>query len=123
MLGALLLNLPTEITSSGPARSYGTSWNPRWSEMYGPDAEAAAQEPEAVEAAIEEIAEAEFVPEAIQPVKEYVHRERKRLSERLNDYQPEPDPTLVYVIEAHLYFLDWKRKRNNQAAMAIALID
>lgn len=122
MLAALLLNIPN-FSQHGPSapKAYSTSWNPKWSEMYGPDAQRKRTEKETVKKAVAALKEAEYVPEALQEIKEIVHS--RSLVDELNDWQPDTDFYVVYLLEAYFFYLYWRKRMNKQAAMAIVIME
>lgn len=125
MLGALLLNIPQEvvpppITSSGPLRGYGTTWNKDWSKKYGPEAQEAKLDKEKILEAVEAIQEAEYVPPQMQEIKEIVHK--RSLVDELEAYQPDTDLYIIYVLEAYLYFCDWRKKDDEDIATILLLM-
>lgn len=125
MLGALLLNIP-KPTSSGPERGYatrtshGTGWNKDWSKDYGPEAQEAKLDKKKILEAVEAIQEAEYVPPQMQEIKGIVHK--RSLVDELEAYQPDTDLYIVYVLEAYLYFCDWRKKDDEDIATILLLM-
>ena len=122
MLAALLLNIP-QFSQHGEAkpRATSTSWNPRWSEMYGPDAQRLKNDKKAVKRAIEEIRLADFVPAEFEGVKEFVHS--RSLVDELENYKPDTEAAFVYVLEAWLSFCAWRKSDDEAIAVALLMMD
>lgn len=133
MLGAILLNLP-RIESAGPLRGYGfeseataqrsggTAWNPNWSEDYGPDyAKAQAAERVEVEAAIEEVAEAEYLPPQMERAAKLVHSAPRRdlVADLMRVEQH--DIRIEFMIEYYA-FLRWRCQDEDDIAMIMLLM-
>lgn len=123
MLGALLLNIP-QFSQHGSGRGYvsaGTSWNPRWSEMYGPDAERAKKDKEIIARAVETLREAEHVPPALERAKEIVHT--RSLARELEVPTPETQGLIVEVLIAYFVFLAWRNRDDEAIATAILMVE
>lgn len=129
MLGALLLNIP-QFNQHGSGRGYvtptarvapGTSWNPRWSEMYGPDAERAKRDKEVIAKAVETLREAEHVPPALERAKEIVHT--RSLAAELEVSRPDTQFVIVDVLIAYFAFLAWRNRDDEAIATAILMVD
>jgi len=117
MLGALLLNIPTNtpVGPPTPPAATSTSWNPDWSRQYGPEARRLKDDQAAVEQAVEELRLADYVPPELMKAKEIVHT--RSLVDELNAYQPDE---VIYVLEAWLMYVAWRK--SDDEAIAITLL-
>lgn len=123
MLAALLCNQP-DLSQHGTAqvrKPAATSWNPNWAKQYGPEARDAKEDKEAVKEAIEAFKAAEYVPPQLEEIKEIVHK--RSLVDELNDYKPDTDYYLVYLMEAYFYFCDWRKKDDEAIAIALLMME
>jgi len=122
MLAALLGNIPvvSQYGTPAPVRS-SSSWNPKWSEQYGPDARRLATERKSVERAVSDLKNADYVPTAIIEAKDIVHS--RSLVDELTARQSDTDETLVYVLEAWLFFIEWRNRDDEAIATTILMMD
>lgn len=123
MLGALLLNIP-QFSQHGSGRGYvsaGTSWNPRWSEVYGPDAERAKLDKKIIARAMKTLREADHVPPALERAKEIVHT--RSLAAELEAVRPDTQYLIVEVLIAYFVFLAWRSRDDEAIATAILMVD
>jgi hypothetical protein len=127
MLAALLLNIP-QFSQHGPDRGYtskrvasSTTWNPRWSEMYGPDAERFKKDKAKIAEAVREFKEAEYVPPALEAAKEVVHA--RSLVDELDAYKPDTEEYILFVLQAYFVFLAWRNRDDEAIATAILMMD
>lgn len=122
MLAALLGNIPVLSQYGTPKPvATSTSWNPRWSEMYGPDAQRLKEDKKAVKRAIEEIRLADFVPAEFEGVKEFVHS--RSLVDELDNYKPDTEKLIIMVMEAWLFYNTWRKKDDEAIAISLLMID
>lgn len=122
MLGALLLNIPV-LSQYGTAKPVpaSSSWNPKWSEMYGPDARRLRKSKKAVKKAVEELRIADYVPAELQQAKDLVHT--RSLVDELDNYQPDTQEIILFVLEAWLFYVSWRKKDDEALAMALLMLD
>ncbi len=104
------------------ARSGGTAWNPNWSEDYGPDyAKAKSAEREEIEAAIEEIAEAEHTPPQMEDTKEKVHSMPRRDLAAVLMREDQYEYRITFMLEYYA-FLRWRCQDEEDIAVILLLI-
>lgn len=121
MLAALLCNPHRGGQYKTTQRATSSIWNPEWSIKYGPDAERYKEDEDKILEAIEAIKSAEYVPPELEEIKKVLHK--RSLVDELNDYKPDTDYYLVYLLEAYFYFLEWRKKDDEAIAMALLMME
>ena len=120
MLAAILCNLPQPIHTSGPLRGFGvasTSWNPKWSETYGPDYQRAKEaKPEEVKQAVKALSIVKDLPEEIRPL---ITEAQEIIEDNTSQKITDDEFNRIVVMRAYYEYKIWQRRRNNIALLLL----